>query len=94
MGGRSDIARPKEVVEERAGALATVSEWRHRDTVWADGSRLDNGEVGTRGERRKTVLISVSILELVGAVVAGDYTLRQSISCDGGIKQVQSICDS
>ena len=32
------------VVEERAGALATVHEWRCRDTVWADGLRLRNSE--------------------------------------------------
>ena len=33
------------VVEERAGVLATAHEWRRRDTVWTDGSRLNSGEV-------------------------------------------------
>ena len=34
------------IVEERAGALQTTSEWRRRDTIWADGSRIESGEVG------------------------------------------------
>ena len=34
------------VIEERAGALATANEWRRRDTIWTDGSRLSSGEVG------------------------------------------------
>ena len=33
-------------VEERTGALQTTTEWRRRDTVWADGSRLDSGDEG------------------------------------------------
>ena len=34
------------VAEERAGALVTANEWRRRDTIWPDGSRLGSGEVG------------------------------------------------
>ena len=36
----------KVVVDSRAGALQTASEWRRRDTVWTDSSRTDTGEVG------------------------------------------------
>ena len=34
------------VVEERTEALVTAREWRHRDTIWTDGPRLESGEVG------------------------------------------------
>ena len=34
------------IVEDRAGALVTASEWCHQDTVWTDGSRLDSNSVG------------------------------------------------
>ena len=32
-------------IEEIARALQTASEWRCRDTVWIDDSRLDSGDV-------------------------------------------------
>ena len=34
------------IVEERVGTLQTASEWRRRDTIWTDGSRIKSGEVG------------------------------------------------
>ena len=34
------------VVEERVEALLTASEWRGRDTIWTDSSRIESGEVG------------------------------------------------
>ena len=34
------------IVDSRAGALETASEWRQRDTVWTDGSHIEGGEVG------------------------------------------------
>ena len=34
------------VVDSRAGALQTASEWRQRDTVWIDGSRIESGKAG------------------------------------------------
>ena len=33
-------------MEERATALHTASESRRQDTVWTDGSQLDDGRVG------------------------------------------------
>ena len=34
------------VIDYRAGALQTASEWRKRHTVWTEGSRIECGEVG------------------------------------------------
>lgn len=34
------------VIDYRAGALQTASEWRQRHTVWIEGSRIECGEVG------------------------------------------------
>ena len=34
------------VVEKRESALATAMTWREPGTVWTDGSRQENGEVG------------------------------------------------
>ena len=34
------------VVEGRGGALQTAGSWARGDTIWMDGSRLDNGKVG------------------------------------------------
>ena len=34
------------IVEDMAGALQTASEWRWRDTIWTDGSRIESEEVG------------------------------------------------
>lgn len=34
------------VVDERAEALQTAREWRRRDTIWTDGSRLNSRGVG------------------------------------------------
>lgn len=38
--------RGRNIVEERAGAFQAANGWRHRDTVWTDGSRLYSAEVG------------------------------------------------
>ena len=34
------------VVDSRKGALDTAAAWNRRDTIWTDGSRLDDGRVG------------------------------------------------
>ena len=34
------------IVEERAAALQTASEWGRRDTIWTDCSRQEDGRVG------------------------------------------------
>lgn len=45
--GRSQSLSGRVLVEERESAITTASSWRKCwDTLWTDGSRLDNGRVG------------------------------------------------
>ena len=36
----------KVIIDSKAGALQTASEWRQQDTLWTDSSRVESGEVG------------------------------------------------
>ena len=45
--GGGDCRRfPGHIIVDGAEALQTAREWRRRDTIWTDGSRLDRGGVG------------------------------------------------